>query len=51
MNNNSSFIDAENMSKVGLGYGIAIANEILILVSTILLASYVCESAGKRLYE
>ncbi|XP_024377294.1 putative RING-H2 finger protein ATL69 [Physcomitrium patens] len=31
-----------NLSKVGLGYGIAIAVGILVLVSTIMLASYVC---------
>ncbi|BBN19960.1 hypothetical protein MPTK1_8g15250 [Marchantia polymorpha subsp. ruderalis] len=31
-----------NMSRVGLGYGIAIAVGILVLVSTIMLASYVC---------
>lgn len=33
---------AENMNTVGLGYGIAIAVGILVLVSTIMLASYVC---------
>ncbi|KAI5079767.1 hypothetical protein GOP47_0005246 [Adiantum capillus-veneris] len=32
----------ENMNTVGLGYGIAIAVGILVLVSTIMLASYVC---------
>ncbi|EFJ16768.1 hypothetical protein SELMODRAFT_59303, partial [Selaginella moellendorffii] len=31
-----------SMSRVGLGYGIAIAVGILVLVSTIMLASYVC---------
>lgn len=31
-----------SLSKVGLGYGIAIAVGILVLVSTIMLASYVC---------
>lgn len=33
---------ADNMNNVGLGYGIAIAVGILVLVSTIMLASYVC---------
>lgn len=31
-----------SLSKVGLGYGIAIAVGILVLVSTVMLASYVC---------
>ncbi|KAG0591765.1 hypothetical protein M758_1G219300 [Ceratodon purpureus] len=31
-----------SLSKVGLGYGIAIAVGILVLISTIMLASYVC---------
>lgn len=39
----SSGMFADSMSaKVGLGYGIAIAVGILVLVSTIMLASYVC---------
>ncbi|GLJ12892.1 hypothetical protein SUGI_0199920 [Cryptomeria japonica] len=42
MNNNTSLMATENVSKVGLGYGIAIAVGILVLVSTIMLASYVC---------
>lgn len=50
MSSNSSFIDAENVSKVGLGYGIAIAVGILILVSTIMLASYVCVRIQGRGY-
>eukprot|EP00249_Psilotum_nudum_P005764 c19186_g1_i1 orf=988-1557(-) len=33
---------ADNVNRVGLGYGIAIAVGILVLVSTIMLASYVC---------
>ncbi|EFJ06696.1 hypothetical protein SELMODRAFT_186618 [Selaginella moellendorffii] len=44
MVNNGTSADFTNpsMSRVGLGYGIAIAVGILVLVSTIMLASYVC---------
>lgn len=40
--NETAMMVAENMNKAGLGYGIAIAVGILVLVSTIMLASYVC---------
>ncbi|KAH9313538.1 hypothetical protein KI387_022165, partial [Taxus chinensis] len=43
-NNDTALIVTENVSKVGLGYGIAIAVGILVLVSIIMLASYVCVS-------
>lgn len=39
MSSNSTL---EDVSRVGLGYGIAIAVGILVLISTIMLASYVC---------
>eukprot|EP01018_Ginkgo_biloba_P016470 Gb_08038 [translate_table: standard] len=39
MSSNSTLTD---LSKVGLGYGIAIALGILVLITTIMLASYVC---------
>ncbi|KAJ7292288.1 hypothetical protein O6H91_Y288000 [Diphasiastrum complanatum] len=41
-NNSTLDFASESMSRVGLGYGIAIAVGILVLVSTIMLASYVC---------
>ncbi|KAL2608827.1 hypothetical protein R1flu_027400 [Riccia fluitans] len=42
MNSHNGTETMTNMSRVGLGYGIAIAVGILVLVSTIMLASYVC---------
>ncbi|KAJ7296229.1 hypothetical protein O6H91_11G063900 [Diphasiastrum complanatum] len=40
--NSTADFAGQTLSRVGLGYGIAIAVGILVLVSTIMLASYVC---------
>ncbi|GLJ38126.1 hypothetical protein SUGI_0776190 [Cryptomeria japonica] len=48
MGSNSSEVMVENVNKVGLGYGIAIAVGMLVLVSTIMLATYVCMRVQRR---
>ncbi|ERM99091.1 hypothetical protein AMTRI_Chr01g127260 [Amborella trichopoda] len=45
---NSSLPITETTTKVGLGYGIAIAVGLLVLVSTIMLASYACVKVKGR---
>ncbi|CAN4108334.1 unnamed protein product [Withania somnifera] len=48
---NSNYSLSQNLSTIGLGYAIAIALGFLVLLSTVLLASYICcrSSAARRL--
>nr|XP_010916932.1 RING-H2 finger protein ATL67 [Elaeis guineensis] len=46
--NSSSSFFLQNLSNLGLGYAIAIALGVLVLLSTVLLASYVCCRARSR---
>lgn len=48
MGSNSSAVLVENVNRVGLGYGIAIAVGLLVLVSTVMLATYVCLRLRRR---
>lgn len=50
MSSNSSTVVVENVNRVGLGYGIAIAVGILVFVSTVMLATYVCVRVQRRNY-